>query len=110
MKKKNRIKKSEEFQSLIYGKKKRANQSFVLYFDQKKTDQARIGISLSKKMGHAVLRNKIKRQTRMMCEELINFRELPIDGVLIVRFGYLQFDYNENKKSLEKLLRNATIR
>lgn len=110
MKKKYRVKNPLEFQALIHTGKKFANQSFVLYIKTKQQTQARVGISLSKKLGNAVLRNKIKRQVRMMCSELIDFSNYEGDIILIVRFGYKECTYNQNKKNLEKLLNKAKIK
>lgn len=109
MKKKNRVKKHEEFQKVIHSGKKGTNHSFVLYVKEKKEKEARIGITLSKKMGNAVKRNLIKRQVRMMCQDLIPFEKWPFDAVLIVRFGYLSNDFEHNKKNLEKLFSKATM-
>ncbi len=110
MKKKNRVRKAEEFQEMIHHAKKKANESFVFYYTPKKEEENRIGITLSKKMGHAVDRNLYKRQVRMMCEELVDFNDYPYDIVLIVRFGYKANDYATNKNNLEKLLIKATIK
>ena len=104
MKKKNRVKKSEEFKEMIHHSKKKANESFVFYYTKKKEEEARIGITLSKKIGHAVDRNLYKRQIRMMCQELVDFKQYPYDIILIVRFGYRDNNYQTNKNNLEKLL------
>lgn len=109
MKKKNRVKKHEEFQKVIHGGKKSTNHSFVLYVMKKKEEEGRIGITLSKKMGNAVKRNLIKRQVRMMCQDLVDFEKFPFDAVIIVRFGYLSNDFEHNKNSLEKLFSKATM-
>mgnify|MGYP000886152666 FL=1 len=110
MKVKNRIKKAEEFQSMIKKGAKIVNQSFVIYYGQKDDDEARIGISVSKKLGNAVHRNLYKRQVRMMCHELIDFKNTNHDLVLIVRFNYSSLSYEENKNNLEKLLIKAKIK
>ncbi len=109
MKKINRVRKSQEFQKLIHTGRKSVNASFVFYHTARAEQQARIGISLSKKMGNAVERNKIKRQVRMMCQDLIDFENYPADGILIVRYGYKSLRFEENKKNLEKLLLKATM-
>lgn len=109
MKKINRVRKSQEFQSIIHTGKKYVNQQYALYVLPKKENGARIGISLSKKIGNAVIRNKIKRQVRMMCQELVQFDTCKFDAIIIVRFSYKDLDYASNKKSLEKLLNKATI-
>ena len=46
MKKKNRVKKHEEFQKLIHNGKKAANQSFVFYYLPAAEEEGRIGITL----------------------------------------------------------------
>jgi ribonuclease P protein component len=110
MKKKNRVRKAQEFQSLIHTGEKKANQSFVLYSKPKKEGEARIGITLPRKIGNAVERNLIKRQVRMMCQDLIDFTEASYDVILIVRFGYKENSFAKNKNNLEKLLLKAKIK
>ena len=109
MKKKNRVKKSLEFQDLINNGQKIINYSFILYVKEKKEEEARTGITLSKKMGNAVKRNLIKRQVRMMCSELVDFKSINHDFVIIVRKSYLDLKYEDNKNNLEKALIKATI-
>lgn len=108
MKKKNRVRKNEEFQFILHRGKKIATPFFVFYYMPKKEKEARIGISLSRKIGNAVHRNLYKRQVRMMCQDLIDFETYPHDGILIVRFGYLNQNFESNKNALEKLI-NKTI-
>ena len=68
-----------------------------------------VSASLPKKIGHAVDRNLYKRQVRMMCQDLVDFSSCPMDGVIILRFGYKDLDYAANKNSLEKLLYKAKM-
>jgi len=110
MKKINRVKKAQEFQKIIHNGHKFVNSSFVLYVIEKNEKVSRAGISVSKKLGNAVMRNLYKRQVRMMCQDLIDFKNSPYDYILIVRIGYKQLSFAENKNKLEKLLNKAIIK
>ncbi len=109
MKKAFRIKKNEEFSKLIAKKQSTAFASYIIYYDHRQEDHARIGISVSKKLGKAVMRNKIKRQIRMMIAEEIDLRSYPYDVIIIARKSYLENDYLTNKKGLAKALKKVTI-
>ena len=69
MKKAFRIKKNEEFSKLIAQKHSFAFNEYIIYAAKRKEDKARFGISVSKKIGKAYVRNKVKRQLRMMIQE-----------------------------------------
>ena len=45
----------------------------------------------------------------MMCQDLINFSEYPCDLIIIIRFGYRNLAYADNKNLLEKLLNKDKI-
>lgn len=109
MKKENRIKKNEEFTRIISKKHSVANAVFIMYYDKRFLDHARVGISVSKKIGNAVSRNKIKRQIRMMFNESFDNETYKMDVIVIVRKKYLENSYFDNKCYLEKLLKKAII-
>ena len=109
MKKIYRIKKNEEFSKIINQKHSIASGSFVVYYTDRKLDNARAGISVSKKLGDAVDRNKIKRQLRQMIMALVDFNLCTKDFIVIVRIPYLKNSYQDNLADLEKLLKKAII-
>lgn len=109
MKVKYRIKKQEEFQTIIGARKSYANGTYVFYYQPRKMDWSRFGISVGKKLGNAVVRNKCKRQLRMILIETVDFEKLPIDGILIIRNKFIKQSYQDNKKDLECLLNKVTI-
>ena len=73
MKKIYRVRKNEEFSQIIALKQCTSNAYFVIYSHDRKLDHARVGISVSKKLGNAVMRNKIKRQVREMVKAVVDF-------------------------------------
>ena len=117
MKKQFRIKKNKEFQLAFREGKSFANRQLVIYYLEK-TEQAhfRIGLSVGKKIGNAVVRNRIKRYLRKAFQELEADILRPADIVIIARNPTNKMGYEEIKKSLihllnkERLLRRRTVR
>ncbi len=103
MEKNLRIKRSEEFQTIIEKKRSDLNKEYVVYHQKKECEQSRAGISVGKKLGNAVFRNKAKRQVRMMLQEILK-NDYSFDCVIIVRHGYFKADFESNLKSLENHL------
>lgn len=109
MKKKYRIKKNEEFQKIISRKYFFTNKNYIIYLKNKEFDYARIGISVSKKLGGAVERNLYKRQLRMIIHEIFNFNDFPYDVIIIVRKDFINNSFDNNKKLLENILKKVKI-
>mgnify|MGYP003304518915 FL=1 len=102
----NRIKDSKDFAITIKQGKTAKNQSYVLHFVKTDSDHTRIGISVSKKIGNAVTRNRVKRQIRAMLDSLINYNLNKFDVVVIARQDFLNKNFDENKLLLSDLLLN----
>ena len=106
------LKRNEEIGKIIQLRKYIKNDSFVIYFFLKNDSKyARACISVSKKVGNAVVRNKIKRQIRAMIVEIFDFN-INNDYVIIVKHNYVNYDFDENKSKLNdlynKIISNST--
>ena len=102
MKKKYRITRNEDFQKIISTGRFKARNGFVVYYLPAQFDYDRIGISAGKKMGNAVERNKVKRQVRMMVDDISNFKR-GVDSIVIVRPKYHNYDFEANKNDLSRI-------
>ena len=109
MKKVYRVRKNEEFTRIIGEKHSFASANFVLYYSRAVESHCRVGISVSKKLGDAVDRNRIKRQVREMIGSLVDFDNTNKDLIVIIRPAYLKNDYQNNLLDLEKLIKKAII-
>ena len=110
MKKEFRIKKNKEFQIVFKGGKSWANRQFIIYI-LKKPEQPkfRIGLSVSKKIGNSVMRNRIKRCIRQVFLELKGEIKTGQDYVIIARKPVSEMDFHEIKKSLSHLLKLSKV-
>ncbi len=79
-----RLKKSREFQRAYKNGKKNWNPHFVIYVYRTELSQSRLGITVSKKVGNSVTRNRVKRLIReafrMLKPELLPQYDIVVVG------------------------------
>ncbi|MFC0015359.1 MULTISPECIES: ribonuclease P protein component [Allobacillus] len=110
MKKKYRVKKNEEFQQIFKQGESFANKQLVIYYVMKKDQQHfRVGISVGKKLGNAVMRNKIKRYIRESLRQLEPHIQPDVDFVIIARKPATSMNVEEVKISLKHLLKRTGL-
>ncbi|ETP66975.1 ribonuclease P [Planococcus glaciei] len=107
MNKQQRIKKNTEFQRIFKKGKSFANRQFIVYVLKNDQPEFRVGLSVSKKVGNAVTRNRIKRYIRQTFLELKDDVLANADYVIIARQQAANLDFHESKKSLEHVLKIA---
>ncbi|UJF26941.1 ribonuclease P protein component [Planococcus sp. 107-1] len=107
MNKQQRIKKNKEFQQIFKKGKSFANRQFIVYVLKSDQPEFRLGLSVSKKVGNAVTRNRIKRYIRQTFLELKDDLKPNTDYVIIARQQAAEMDFHESKKSLEHVLKIA---
>lgn len=110
MHKKNRLSKNQDF-TIVYKKgKSYANRSFVVYYYNRKDDtDFRLGVSVSKKIGNAVTRNRIKRLVKAVFLENKLSISNGYDFVIIARHNASKLSYNETKSALLHLLMKGNL-
>jgi ribonuclease P protein component len=106
MKKAYRVTDNKDFQRIIHHSRFYSNGSFAVYFCPRSLMHCRVGISVSKKRGNAVVRNRIKRQVRMMVDAAVKF-DGWYDLVIIIRSQYPANDYATNNKALNDILKKV---
>ena len=103
MKKLEIIKSSREYTEIINTNKCKRNKYFSVYY-RKNNDKNKYGITVPKKTGTAVIRNKIKRRVKNIIDNNKNIVQKNYDYVIIVKTGIIDLTYQEIEKELLKLL------
>ena len=102
MKKINIVKRNTEFNNIIKIGKKFYSDIFFIYVI-KNNGHNRFGISVSKKIGNAVVRNKYKRRIKDIIDKY-KFNYDGLDIIIISRPKLKEYNYNYMKDNLNKLL------
>jgi ribonuclease P protein component len=110
LKKEQRIKKNREFSAVFKKGTSMANRQFVLYVLPKEgQDRFRLGLSVSKRVGNAVCRNRIKRLVRVAFQELEGRLRPDCDYVVIARNQARDLSFKEVRSSLEHVMKKAKV-
>ena len=109
MKRKYRLRRNSDFQQVRRLGKSYASPIMVLAFLQNELDYSRFGFVVSKRLGKAFNRNKIKRRMRESIRLQMQEIKPGFDLVLIARKEIGQATYLEISRSLEGLLKRADL-
>ena len=97
-----RLKKNKEF-NYIYKKGDRVStEHFTLFVVKSKYNNYRIGFSVSKKLGKANVRNKLKRRLREIVRRDIDVKNFQ-NYVLLAREGAEKLEFRPLQEEVKKL-------
>jgi ribonuclease P protein component len=102
-----RLTDKRDFQRVFHQGQSFANRYLVLYYAKNRThDTFRVGFSVSKKVGKAVVRNRVKRLLREAFR--LQKERIPkaYDLVVIARPSAADLDFEKIQQNVQHLLRN----
>ncbi len=105
MKKKYVVKEKLEFNKIIKNGKKIQNEIFIIFCQDNKNNFSRFGIAVSKKLGNAVIRNKIKRRIRNIIDNNKFLFKKNKNYIIMIKRSVASFDYNILNEKLIELIK-----
>jgi ribonuclease P protein component len=103
------IKKRPDFLAANRGKRYATPGFVLLVHDRGDADPAkRLGITITKKVGNAVIRNRMRRRFRELARELLpELGKSGADHILIGRDGGIERDFSQLRDEMTKALRKV---
>lgn len=110
MQKKYRLKRRDDFKKVFRVGRSTANREFVVYLlSRKGSGPIRFGMSISKRVGNAVVRNRIKRTVKEICRHWTVDMLSDVDVVIIVRKPVATMNFKQIKSSLRHVFLRARL-
>lgn len=98
MKKIEIVKKESDFNNIILNGRKSGNKHFYFFSLENGLTRTRYGITVGKKLGNAVIRNKYKRKVRVLVDENKIMFQNGLDYIIMVRKACIGLNYQELKE------------
>lgn len=109
MEKKYRLRKNIEFKRVYNKGKNYWNRNLILYVRKNGLEETRLGITITKKIGNAVIRNKIRRRMKEIYR-LNHERVKPsYDLIFIPKKNVVDLSYKELENSLIHILKISGV-
>lgn len=107
MKKINVLKKNLEFSRIIKSNYSQKFSNYIIYIEYNTNDIYHFGISVSKKIGNAVVRNKLKRRIKSIIDNY-HYKN-NFNCIIIVRRSILKSEYSKMNKDLYNIFKKCNI-
>ena len=98
------IKKNKDYKKIYNRGISLANRYAVIFAMENQLGYSRFGYSVSKKIGKAVVRNKVKRRLKEISKNYVDRLAGGYDYIIIARKGIEKLDFYQIKNNMENLV------
>ena len=107
MKKKNIIKESRDFNRIIKNNKPYKYKDYIIYIERVNQENYKFGLSVGKKIGNAVTRNRYKRQLKAIIDK--KDYQNNFNCIIILGNGILKRNFEEMSTNLYSIFDKLNI-
>lgn len=109
MEKRYRLRNNREFKKVYNKGKNFWNRNLILYKNENKLEVSRLGITITKKFGNAVVRNRAKRRLKEIYRLYLYRIKDGYDIIIIPKKNVIDLSYEDLKSALEHILRISKL-
>jgi ribonuclease P protein component len=110
MQDRHRLKKSADFQRVYGARRRRDGRLVAIHARPNELTHARVGLSVSSKVGGSVVRNAVKRRLRVICRTwLLSAGDRGVDVVVVARPAAAAAAFGALEEELRGLLQEVGL-
>ena len=105
----NRLKKRYQFNYVYKSGEHYSGEHIVLYVASSKTKNIKVGLAVTKKVGHAVVRNKVRRRLREIIKKQVPILKQNNNIIVVARDNITEASFEKLSNEFLKLLKKANL-
>ena len=109
LKRVNRLKKRYQFNYVYKSGEHFSSEHLVLYVSSSKTQSIKVGFAVTKKVGHAVVRNKIRRRLREIIQKQLPSLKQNYNIIVVAKDNVSEASFEKLTQETTKLLNKANL-
>ena len=105
----NRLKKRYQFNYVYKSGEHFSGEHMVLYVVSSKTKNIKVGLAVTKKIGHAVVRNRVRRKLREIIKKQVPTLKQNYNIIVVARENISEASFDKLSAEFLKLLKKANL-
>ena len=105
----NRLKKRYQFNYVYKSGEHFSGEHMVLYVASSKTKNIKVGLAVTKKVGHAVVRNKVRRSLREIIKTQVPNLKQSYNFIVVARDNISEASFEKLSYEFLKLIKKANL-
>lgn len=105
----NRLRKRYQFQYIYRSGKFVSEKAVTLHYASSKNKDIKVGFAVTKKIGHAILRNKIRRRLREIVRKYLPNLKQNYNIIIVAKEQIVQTQFNDLELQIVNLLKRADL-